>query len=56
MKRDLRRFSGALIAIVLFWLSAGLAFYVYAGYPILLAVFRRVTKCTMAKKQTEPSV
>jgi glycosyltransferase involved in cell wall biosynthesis len=45
-----------LIAIVLFWLSAGLAFYVYAGYPLLLAVLRRVAKRPVAKKPIEPSV
>jgi len=43
-------------AIVLFWLSAALAFYVYAGYPLLLAILRRVAKRPVAKRSVEPSV
>jgi cellulose synthase/poly-beta-1,6-N-acetylglucosamine synthase-like glycosyltransferase len=45
-----------LIATAIFWLSAGLAFYVYAGYPLLLAVLRRVAKRPVRKAPIEPSV
>ena len=38
------------------WLSAAVAFYVYAGYPVLLAILRRVAKRPVAKKPSEPSV
>ena len=38
------------------WLSAAVAFYVYAGYPVLLAILRRVAKRPVDKKPTEPSV
>jgi cellulose synthase/poly-beta-1,6-N-acetylglucosamine synthase-like glycosyltransferase len=40
----------------LFWASAALAVYVYAGYPILLAVLRRVAKHPVAKRPIEPTV
>jgi cellulose synthase/poly-beta-1,6-N-acetylglucosamine synthase-like glycosyltransferase len=45
-----------LIAVVVFWLSAAVAFYVYAGYPVLLAVLRRVARRPVARKPVEPSV
>ena len=45
-----------MIARVIFWLSAGLAFYVYAGYPLLLAVLRRVARRPVAKGPVEPKV
>ena len=45
-----------MIATAIFWLSAGLAFYVYAGYPLLLAVLRRVAKRPVRKAPIEPSV
>ena len=45
-----------MIARVIFWLSAGLAFYVYAGYPLLLAVLRRVARRPVAKRPVEPKV
>jgi cellulose synthase/poly-beta-1,6-N-acetylglucosamine synthase-like glycosyltransferase len=45
-----------LIAIVIFWLSLALAVYVYAGYPLLLAVLRRVAKRPVAKQPIEPTV
>jgi cellulose synthase/poly-beta-1,6-N-acetylglucosamine synthase-like glycosyltransferase len=41
---------------ILFWASAALAVYVYAGYPILLAVLRRVAKHPVAKRPIEPTV
>ena len=40
----------------IFWASAALAVYVYAGYPILLAVLRRVAKHPVAKRPIEPTV
>jgi cellulose synthase/poly-beta-1,6-N-acetylglucosamine synthase-like glycosyltransferase len=40
----------------LFWASAVLAVYVYAGYPLLLAVLRRVARNPVAKRPIEPSV
>ena len=45
-----------MIAIAIFWLSAALAVYVYAGYPLLLAVLRRVAKRPVAKAPIEPRV
>ena len=45
-----------MIAKAIFWVSAGLAFYVYAGYPLLLAILRRVAKRPVAKRPFEPSV
>jgi glycosyltransferase involved in cell wall biosynthesis len=45
-----------LIASTIFWLSAALAVYVYAGYPVLLAFLRRVAKRPVAKRPVEPSV
>ena len=45
-----------MIAVGIFWLSAVLAVYVYAGYPLLLAVLRRVAKRPVAKAPIEPSV
>jgi cellulose synthase/poly-beta-1,6-N-acetylglucosamine synthase-like glycosyltransferase len=45
-----------LIAKSIFWLSAGLAFYVYAGYPLLLAILGRVAKRPVRKAPIEPSV
>jgi len=45
-----------LIAKAIFWLSAGLAVYVYVGYPVLLAILRRVAKRPVAKRPFEPSV
>ena len=45
-----------MIARAIFWLSAGLAFYVYAGYPVLLAILRRVARRPVAKRPFEPSV
>ena len=43
-------------AISIFWLSALLAVYVYAGYPVLLAILRRVAKRPVAKRPIEPRV
>ncbi|HEY5417408.1 MAG TPA: glycosyltransferase family 2 protein [Gemmatimonadaceae bacterium] len=48
--------NSVLIAVVVLWLSAAVAFYVYAGYPVLLAILRRVAKRPVDKKPTEPSV
>ena len=45
-----------MIAKAIFWLSAGLAFYVYAGYALLLAVLRRVARRPVAKQPVEPKV
>jgi cellulose synthase/poly-beta-1,6-N-acetylglucosamine synthase-like glycosyltransferase len=45
-----------LIAVAIFWLSALLAVYVYAGYPVLLAFLRRVAKRPVAKAPIEPKV
>ena len=45
-----------MIAKAIFWLSAGLAVYVYVGYPVLLAILRRVAKRPVAKRPFEPSV
>src|SRR5918993_4230889 len=45
-----------MIAIAIFWLSAALVVYVYAGYPLLLAVLRRVAKRPVAKAPIEPTV
>ena len=45
-----------MIAVGIFWLSAILAVYVYAGYPLLLAVLRRVAKRPVAKSPIEPGV
>ena len=41
---------------IVFWASAALAVYVYAGYPLLLAVLRRVARHPVAKRPIEPSV
>ena len=41
---------------IVFWASAALAVYVYAGYPLLLAVLRRVARNPVAKRPIEPSV
>jgi cellulose synthase/poly-beta-1,6-N-acetylglucosamine synthase-like glycosyltransferase len=46
----------SLLAVAIFWLSAILAVYVYAGYPVLLAVLRRVAKRPVAKAPIEPKV
>jgi cellulose synthase/poly-beta-1,6-N-acetylglucosamine synthase-like glycosyltransferase len=45
-----------LIAATIFWVSLFLAFYVYAGYPLLLAVLRKVAKRPVAKRPVEPTV
>jgi glycosyltransferase involved in cell wall biosynthesis len=45
-----------LIAATIFWAALFLAFYVYAGYPLLLAVLRRIAKRPVAKRPVEPSV
>ena len=45
-----------MIAKIIFWASAALAFYVYAGYPLLLAVLRRVARRPVRKDAVEPSV
>ncbi len=45
-----------MIAIAIFWLSALLTVYVYAGYPTLLAVLRRIAKRPVAKAPVEPTV
>ena len=45
-----------MIAKAIFWVSAGLAVYVYVGYPVLLAILRRVAKRPVAKRPFEPSV
>jgi cellulose synthase/poly-beta-1,6-N-acetylglucosamine synthase-like glycosyltransferase len=44
------------IATIVLWASAALAVYVYAGYPLLLAVLRRVARHPVAKRPIEPSV
>jgi cellulose synthase/poly-beta-1,6-N-acetylglucosamine synthase-like glycosyltransferase len=43
-------------AIIILWASAALAIYVYAGYPLLLAVLRRVARNPVAKRPIEPTV
>lgn len=45
-----------MIARTIFWASAALALYVYAGYPLLLALVRRVARRPVAKRPIEPSV
>ena len=45
-----------MIAKTAFWLSVAVAFYVYAGYPLLLAVLRRVARRPVAKRPVEPKV
>lgn len=41
---------------LLFWVSAGIVIYVYAGYPALLAVLNRLFHHTVRKQPVEPSV
>jgi cellulose synthase/poly-beta-1,6-N-acetylglucosamine synthase-like glycosyltransferase len=43
------------LAKIVFWGSAALAFYVYVGYPLLLAFLRRVARHPVAKRPFEPS-
>ena len=45
-----------LFAATVFWTSLFLAFYVYAGYPLVLAVLRKIAKRPVAKRPVEPSV
>lgn len=39
-----------------FWLAAGIAFYVYIGYPAALTVLRLVVRHRVAKRRFEPRV
>ncbi|MGA8431724.1 MAG: glycosyltransferase family 2 protein [Candidatus Sulfotelmatobacter sp.] len=44
------------MAKLLFWISAGFAIYVYAGYPLLLWVLQLVTGSSPSQQPVEPSV
>ena len=44
------------MAKLLFWVSAGFAIYVYAGYPILLWILRFVSGSSPSRQPVEPSV
>jgi cellulose synthase/poly-beta-1,6-N-acetylglucosamine synthase-like glycosyltransferase len=44
------------MATLLFWFSAGLTFYVYLGYPILLWVLQAITRSSPDKQPVEPTV
>jgi cellulose synthase/poly-beta-1,6-N-acetylglucosamine synthase-like glycosyltransferase len=44
------------IAKIVFWAGAALAFYVYAGYPLVLALLRRVARRPVRKGGAEPTV
>jgi cellulose synthase/poly-beta-1,6-N-acetylglucosamine synthase-like glycosyltransferase len=41
---------------LLFWVSTGIVVYVYAGYPVLLAVMNRLFHRAVRKQPVEPSV
>ncbi|MBT8139542.1 MAG: glycosyltransferase family 2 protein [Gammaproteobacteria bacterium] len=41
---------------ILFWLSAGVLVYIYAGYPLVLLVATRFSKKTVAKGSFTPTV
>ena len=40
----------------IFWTAAGVAFYVYVGFPLLLVVLRRFMSRPVAKRPTAPTV
>ena len=42
--------------IILFWTSLLLIMYTYIGYPLLVAIFKRLTPCTTTKHPVQPSV
>lgn len=44
------------IAETIFWIATGVAFYVYAGFPLLLVVLQRFARRPVAKRPTEPTV
>ena len=44
------------MAKLVFWLSFLFVLYVYAGYPLLLAVWRRVARRPVRKNACEPVV
>lgn len=41
---------------LLFWVSAGIVLYVYAGYPVLLAVLNRLCHRSVRRQPVQPSV
>jgi biofilm PGA synthesis N-glycosyltransferase PgaC len=41
---------------LIFWLSGGIIFYVYFGYPVLLMLCRRIATRPVKKVYTEPTV
>ncbi len=43
-------------AEILFWASASLAFYVYAGYPLVLCLFRLLVPRPVSRRPIEPEV
>jgi biofilm PGA synthesis N-glycosyltransferase PgaC len=45
-----------LAAKLIFWISAALVFYTYAGYPLLLWIFQFVLRRPVKKSPIEPSV
>lgn len=44
------------LAKLVFWTSFGFVFYVYAGYPLLLAAWRRAARRPVRKGEWEPRV
>jgi cellulose synthase/poly-beta-1,6-N-acetylglucosamine synthase-like glycosyltransferase len=44
------------MAKLLFWISAGFAFYVYLGYPLLLWALQAVSRPSPSPQRFEPSV
>ncbi len=44
------------MARTIFWIALVVTIYVYAGYPLLLMVWRKLSRRSVAKRYQEPSV